>query len=104
MQIGSVRHPVPRLGAVRLLASFLVDGLAGLGVMVVGEAPAGGGDRAQIELAFGLEVEEELRRLVRPAWLELDRPPPFSHLLEAQVRVHNSELPIKGGCVEQWND
>ena len=80
-----------------LLASFLVDGLAGLGVVMVGEAPAGGGDGAQIELAFGLEVEEELRRLVRLAWLELDRPAPFSHLLEAQVCVRNSELSIDCG-------
>ncbi len=85
-----VCHPIPRVGAMGLLASFGVNRLPRLGVMVLAEAPFGMAHGPQIESLVRIVAGEELQRLVRLAGLEIDGPP-LSHLLETELRVGDSE-------------
>ena len=85
-----VCHPVPRIGDACLFATFGINSLARLRMMVLAQASVGTLDGEQLELSIWPEIDEKLQCLVRVTRLELDGRS-IIHLLKTQVRVGNSK-------------
>ena len=78
------------MGALRFFASFGINSLARLRMMMLAHASVGILDGEQLELSIWPEINEKLQCLARFTRLELDGPS-IAHLLNTQVRVGNSK-------------